>query len=178
MSANATGPSETWKPVPGFEGRYEVSDFGRVRSLDRVTMRRFIDGTVRGLPVHGRIRVSHAKASGHMALVLGKKTRRYVHDLVLRAFIGPPPVGCECRHLNGNPADNRLVNLAWGTRGRNVQDKKWHGSPQKLTVVQVMAIKAALKTPYRGLGNELAARYGVARCTIDDIKKGRTHVDV
>lgn len=50
-----------------------------------------------------------------------------VHSLVLIAFKGPRPEGMECRHLNGNPGDNRLENLAWGTHVENMADREKHG---------------------------------------------------
>ena len=50
------------------------------------------------------------------------RVRRYLHDLVLTAFVGPRPEGAVARHLNDDPTDNRLVNLAWGTRSENQHD--------------------------------------------------------
>jgi hypothetical protein len=52
---------------------------------------------------------------------------RLVHQVILEAFVGPCPEGLECRHLNGNPADNRSSNLKWGTRAENIEDEKKHG---------------------------------------------------
>ncbi len=95
---------ERWLAVPGFEGLYEVSDQGRVRSRERL------------------LRPSRQKR-GHMLAHLGSSAQRYVHRLVLEAFVGPAPKGMECRHLNGDPADNRLENLAWGTRFENFADR-------------------------------------------------------
>ena len=68
--------------------------------------------------------------SGHIDIhmrVHGKKKFAKAHQLILFAFVGPKPNGMECRHLNGNPADNRLENLVWGTRRENVFDSIKHG---------------------------------------------------
>ena len=51
-----------------------------------------------------------------------------VHHLVLEAFVGPCPPGKECRHLDGNPSNNHVSNLTWGTRLENMQDKVKHGT--------------------------------------------------
>jgi hypothetical protein len=60
--------------------------------------------------------------SGHMTVVLGRKAGSYcVHALVLLAFVGPRPKGKETLHLNHTPADNRLVNLRYGTRSENLK---------------------------------------------------------
>lgn len=107
---------EEWRDIPGYEGRYQASDLGQVRSLDRVEQT--IDG-----PRRYRGRVLHPgrrRASGHVAVCLGKRNTKDVHPLVLRAFVGPPPEGHEALHLNHTPTDNRLNNLRWGTRGENI----------------------------------------------------------
>jgi hypothetical protein len=54
--------------------------------------------------------------------VKGRQTNRFVHQLVLEAFVGPCPPGMECLHANDDATDNRLVNLRWGTHTENVQD--------------------------------------------------------
>jgi hypothetical protein len=65
---------------------------------------------------------------GHMTVYLGRKDQRFVHRLVLEAFVGPCPEGMECRHKDGNPGNNRLDNLAWGTRKENHADSVEHGT--------------------------------------------------
>ncbi len=64
---------------------------------------------------------------GHLKVSLSGKPRS-VHRLVLEAFIGPSPPGMECRHLDGNPRNNNLDNLKWGTKKENMQDMMRHGS--------------------------------------------------
>ena len=65
---------------------------------------------------------------GHLSVALGRGNSRCVHELVLLAFVGAKPPKHECRHLNGDPADNRLENLAWGTRSENIKDAVAHGT--------------------------------------------------
>lgn len=120
-------PGEEWKAIPEFEGLYEVSDRGRVRSLDR----EYTD--VRGARrrVSGRVRKQRLKRpDGYLILDLwrdGKQQTRRAHHLVLAAFVGPRAEGMECRHLNGDPSDNRRTNLAWGTPAENDADTIRHG---------------------------------------------------
>jgi hypothetical protein len=57
----------------------------------------------------------------------GRKKHLNVHRLVATAFHGPAPEGYECRHLNGDPTDNRAVNLRWGTSAENSADIRLHG---------------------------------------------------
>ena len=120
---------EIWRPVVGFESAYEVSDLGRVRSLDR---------SWKQLSRHGKEYTHHKKGRvlrpgpsnyGHLSVVLGRGNTRMVHTLVLEAFRGPrPSPKHDSRHINGDPTDNRLDNLAWGTRSENIRDAVAHGS--------------------------------------------------
>lgn len=120
--------TEQWLPVVGYEGLYEVSDLGRVRSVDRVVMRRG------GIPVRRKGQVMTFTARAHhgdlkVTLSRGGKGKTWlVHRLVLTAFRGPCPPSLECLHGNGNSADNRLVNLRWGTRSENQEDSVRHGT--------------------------------------------------
>jgi len=105
---------EIWKAVPGYEGKYEVSNLGRVNSFVKYKA--------------GLILKPGRMPSGHLSVALGRGHSRCVHELVLLAFIGAPLPKHECRHLNGNPADNRLENLKWGTRSENILDAVAHGT--------------------------------------------------
>lgn len=115
---------ERWRPVVGYEGLYEVSDLGRVRSLD------YVDA--RGRLWQGGPRKSHPNVrSGHPQIHLGRHGRRrmaYVHRLVLLAFVGPCPPGMEACHNDGNPTNNTLANLRWATRADNNLDRVRHGT--------------------------------------------------
>lgn len=120
---------ERWLPVPDWEGLYEVSDLGRVRSLDRY-VRVHHDGR-RLFP--GRIlKPQPASKYGHLKVgftVERSKVRWFqIHQLVMRAFVGPCPEGMETRHLDSNPRNNALANLAYGTRKENARDRVENGT--------------------------------------------------
>ena len=118
---------EDWRPVPGYESSYLVSDLGRVHSLDRRILR--IDGKVK--VVVGRIMRQTPNYNGHLRVQLYSNRKGvpfFVHTLVMAAFVGPRYEGMEVRHLNGDPADNRLSNLAYGTRSDNMVDSIRHGT--------------------------------------------------
>lgn len=101
---------ETWKPVAGYEGRYEVSDRGRVRTLCRI---------------HGggsRLLVPRVKPSGHLEVRLfkdGKHRALLVHRLVAMAFVEGYADGLVVNHRDENPQNNRADNLEWTTIARN-----------------------------------------------------------
>ena len=114
--------TETWKPVVGWEGLYEVSDLGRVWSLERTVT--FKDGRTRTW--NAAMRKPQVRPSGHLAVMLhrgGKRGKGYgIHQLVMAAFVGPCPAGMEVCHNNGDPTDNRLENLRYDTRAANIRD--------------------------------------------------------
>lgn len=119
--------TEHWRPVPGYEGTYEVSDFGRVRSLTRVVRRN--DGRTR--TIAGRILRCPKDDGGRRGLKLhadGEYKHARVHRLVLEAFVGPCPDGMEGCHNDGDHSNNRLDNLRWDTRSENMLDQVRHGT--------------------------------------------------
>lgn len=114
---------EQWKAVAGYEGAYEVSSLGQIRSLDRLARNgRRIGG--RGLkPVRGSggyFQVNLYGDNGPRVLL--------VHRLVLTAFGGSPPEGAQARHLDGDQSNNGADNLAWGTSSENIRDQLRHGT--------------------------------------------------
>lgn len=121
-----TSPEE-WRPVVGYEGLYEVSSKGRVRSVDRWYPHR-----TTGTPVMRRGRVLRGSYSnGYLRITLrkfgGAPETHSVHRLVATAFI-PNPGGLPVvRHLNDQRGENNRENLAWGTTQDNAQDAVKNG---------------------------------------------------
>lgn len=119
---------EEWRPVVGYEGLYEVSDLGNVRSVDRwVDYPNGARRLHRGQPL---VQQPHPR-SGHMSVSLSRNSkiqRGKVHSMVMAAFVGPRPGGADTRHRNGDPADNRLENLRYGSHSDNMYDAVDHGT--------------------------------------------------
>lgn len=185
-AVNDNSAEERWLPVVGFEGLYEVSSHGRVRSLDRVqSYERVLDD---GRVVHvdrnlkGRLLRAGTVESGHQLVMLGRGHPKLVHALVLTAFVGPRPAGYDSCHHDGDPANNRLGNLRWGTRSENMQDAIRHGTinrngmqgeahPRaKLSDAAVLAIRAANDASTE----QLASAYGVSRSAIKSVRSGKS----
>lgn len=112
---------ESWRPVPGYEGCYDVSDHGNIRSWH----------VYRGQPGPRGIALKRGKA-GYPIVRLsdgaGNGKTWNVHHLVATAFIGPKDPGLHVRHLDGSRLNNALSNLAFGTPSDNVQDSIAHGT--------------------------------------------------
>lgn len=112
---------DRWRDVAGYEGKYQVSRDGDVRSLDRVD--------AAGRAWRGRT-MRQAKLRDHPIVGLyrnGTQKIHYVHALVLTAFCSARPAGFECCHADGDPSNNRLENLRWDTRSANAIDTVRHG---------------------------------------------------
>ena len=175
---------ETWRPVVGYEGAYEVSDCGRARSVDRVVTR--TDGSL--LPLVGRIRAQHIDRGGYLRVSLSRdsKTRgARVHILVAKAFLSRPPGEVEVCHRNGNPRDNRVANLRWGTHKSNVEDAMRQGtfargSRRATAKLSEESIPDIRRLAHEGVSyNEIGRLFGVHHATIRSAVIGRSwsHVE-
>lgn len=117
---------EHWLPVVGYEGAYEVSDHGRVRSIDRVIETKRGPRTVRGRVLKFR----HHK-HGYPMVSPGFGKDALIHHWVLAAFVGPRPKGAVACHNDGNPANNTVSNLRYDTQSSNCFDTVRHGRNQQ-----------------------------------------------
>lgn len=168
---------EEWRDIPTLPPGYQASNLGRVRSWRRPGRAR-----VRfGQRPHLRKPVPNCR-TGYLALVFsvqGKHVCRYVHQLVLEAFVGLRTAP-EVRHRNNDFTDNRLSNLQWGTRRENVEDQRLSGTltrgclngMAKLSLRDVGEIRgSSLKI------RELAIQYRVSQATISRVRNGLRYAD-
>lgn len=119
---------EIWKPLPGFEGYYEISNMGKLRSMNR-TVNHSHGGTA--LKLGKEIKLQQIWSGYQRACVSrnGKPSSVSIHRAVCEAFHGEPPSPIHhAAHLNGVRNDNRASNLAWKTPSENEADKKIHGT--------------------------------------------------
>lgn len=118
--------TEEWRPVLGWEGLYEVSNQGRVRSVNRVAKSR--PGVTRA--IKGKVLRPRVSKGGYLVVWLyddGNRREQPTSRLVCAAWHGPCPPGMECRHLDDDKSNNTPANLRWGTRSENAYDKVRNG---------------------------------------------------
>lgn len=164
--------NEIWKDIPNYEGLYQVSDLGRVRSFDRIDAL----GRLR----RGRI-LKHSIVLGYNKLTLcgrdGSRKEIKVHRLVMLAFCGWSDL--QVNHINGIKTDNRLENLEYVTNRENsihavemgLIKKGEAARASKLTEIEAMEIKYSNK----GLTQkEVAAKYGVDHTAVSRIRREKT----
>lgn len=158
---------EIWKSIPEFEGYYEASSLGRIRSLDVIrTAPNGGEWVKKGQILKPRV----INDFGHLGVKLsvnGVKCDRTVHYLAATAFHGERPEGLLIRHLDGRPSNNAPSNLAYGTQVDNMADAIAHDTVEfgerrynaKLTNEVVIAIR--IKKSEGALNKDLAAEYGL-----------------
>ena len=167
--------AEVWKDIPGFEGLYEVSDTGGVRSRSRPITRTYKSGHVARTEHKGRILRQGTNKRGYRFVVLrrdGWSVTREVHRLVAAAFLPKPTPGqTQVRHLDGDRLNNARANLAWGTASENQLDLySYRGYHHRLTPDDVHEIRLRLSQGVTG--RELAKQFGVSESNISEIKQG------
>ena len=175
---------EQWKPVKNYEGLYEVSNTGLVRSLDRIDrLNRLKKGVLKAPCNNGR---------GYLCVNLkvhGKQSQKTLHRLVAEAFIPNPNNLPEVNHIDGNKANNHVDNLEWCTRNKNVShafrnglNRQYKGvdNPQaKLTEKDVIFIRANAK-PYDKKYSyaALSRRFNVSEPTIKEVVWRKSYANI
>lgn len=164
---------EAWRAVPGYEGCYEVSNLGNVRSVTRWSNGRLLNGKPMSpvLDSHGYATVRFYKE--------GVGTRHKLHRIVCRAFHGEPAEGQQAAHLDGDRSNARSDNLTWASQSENESHKKAHGTANtgqrhgmaRLTqeAVENVRTRAAAGENLSALARE----FGISTGHCSDIAKGK-----
>lgn len=162
--------NEEWRPVVGFEGRYEVSSHGRVR----------------GVGPRGRgVRKPYVTAAGYhqysFYIRRGSSPKNFLaHSLVAEAFLGPRPPRMFACHNDGNPAHNHLSNIRYDTPKSNGEDMVKHGRScrgtasvqAKMTEAQVAEMVAyRIETGVRY--QDVADKFGISKSNVQRIMAGK-----
>lgn len=167
--------TEEWRPIAGYEGFYEVSNLGRVRSLDRLVERAGRWGNDTAM-LCGRILKQTPNSKGYLRVYLardgGTITAR-VNRLVAKAFLEDPEAGKDlvC-HKNGDPADNNVKNLRWDHQVGNLADTiehgtRNHGKRHGLAKLDDTAVVAIRKEYSEGvLQRQIALKHGISRSNV------------
>ena len=162
---------EEWRPVPGFEGLYDVSSLGRLRSYWKIGWQ----GLLCAKP---RLCMIGSQKSKYIYVGLQRNRRGYyfgLHQIVLLAFIGPRPFGHQGAHLNGQSKDNRLINLAYVTVSENAVHKKQHGTERNPSRKLGLSDVAEIRRMYATGGKQpaIAAKFGMSQQQISRIVNHR-----
>ena len=171
---------EEWKDISEYEGLYQISNYGRVRSMDRLDRL--------GRKNKGRLRSGYVTKAGYRMVdlwKLGVRSKFSIHRLVMREFYGPSDLCVN--HKDSDRLNNKLENLEYCTHKQNTQHAIKTGSmtfksgeavwSSTLTEEQVKSIKTDLI--YKMKQKDIAALFGVSKSNIANIKNEATwkHID-
>ncbi len=163
-----------WRAIPSILG-FDVSDQGRVRSYwRRVGMPPKLDWSLESHPVS--LHKNTVSGAGYPSVRIMRKGY-YIHYLVLEAFVGPRPEGCEACHNDGDPSHSYLSNLRWDTKKANHADRIRHGTNRpgeqatgaKLTWEKVRQIRERKYSI-----EDTAQRFGICQATVYQVLRGDT----
>lgn len=174
MTEPNTQREEEWQPVKNHEGLYEVSNFGRVRSLPR----RCTGGRV--LKQYN----AHGKPVDYKNVRLSKKnklTSSLIHRLVAQAFLPNPENKPHVNHIDFNPNNNHVSNLEWCTNQENTNHSRERLPYGEKAGAAKLTNKQAIEIMNIGRADSFTStgkRYGVSRQTVSGIvnKKNWTHI--
>ena len=170
---------EIWKPVLGFEGFYEASNFGNVRSLKRVNKKnnKLLGGNLLK-PILGTRKYLVVNLTKP-----GTRKQIFLHKVIIEAFYGQRPQKMTVCHNDGNKLNCQLNNLRWAAQIENIADKKIHGTWQfgerignsRFTDQQIIEIRQKSLSP-----SEIVRRYGGSKTNAKRIASGKTwrHINV
>lgn len=171
-----TSDTEQWKDITGYEGFYQISNWGRVKSLPR-----WVRGVYNSKQYRkGGVLQPILDRDGYHFVNLSKNGNMQsirVHRLVLMTFIGHCPEGMECRHFpDRDVTNNHLENLSWGTKEQNTKDRTTHGTERfgerhhncKLTVAKVRRIRKLYTQgwSYKQLASKFRVDWTNIRCVV------------
>lgn len=171
-----------YREIPDFPG-YRVGDDGSVWSCRKPDPRRlaYYSGWKQLTPVLLHVGYYAVSICHTPPCPVRRYRRSYIHTLVLECFVGPRTGKQVARHLNGDPLDNRLSNLAWGEQSENMRDRSKHAASggfdklntnAKLVADQVRDIRE--KHANGATLHQLARKYGVSAATVRDAVYRRT----
>ena len=173
------GNEEIWRDIPGYEGYYQASSQGRIKSIARVVIVAPSKQAPHGYrrPVRERLLKQSLDRDKRPVVTLWRaheQLRAHVHSLVALAFLGATPDGMYVCHENGDSGDNRYLNLYHGTPTQNARDKRRHGTHLEgedipFAKLSEEDVRAIIANPH-GLSQEaLATCFGVAQSQISRI---------
>jgi len=169
---------EVWLPIPGHEGRYEVSNLGNFKSLPRTISWKTRWGTIAQRPHKGGFIHPDPHHTGYLQIKLGGKKIYRCHKLVAAAFLGPCPEGMIVSHSDDNKQNNRADNLEYMSSPDNVKRAyrtgclSNRGTTNGKAVLNDDMVRAILALPKSMMAREAAMIVGCKKHSITQVRNG------
>ena len=173
--SNIFDDNEVWVDIDGFDGYYQVSNLGRIRSY-----------LSRGCAKHREepVILSGSLVGGYIQIALrreGRTVQPMVHRLVAEAFVPNPDKKPEVNHINGDKADNRAGNLEWTTRSENMKHafytlhRHLGSEGKKVRCIETGVVYPSIHAAARDVGTSAPQISAVVRGTIRAKRAGGFH---
>jgi len=173
---------EIWKDIIGWEGYYKISNFGNVKSLDRIIQRYSnIEKRITDFKLKGKLLKPKTRKDGYKIIYLHKDKLRveaYIHKLVMQAFVGERPKDYHICHGDGNRGNNLLSNLRYDTASANSIDSLNHGTcyfnrgdKNPYSKIKEKDVPYILENKNKKTQDELAEEFNVTRQAISSIQR-------
>ena len=187
--------NENWKDIPGLEGKYQASDHGNIRSLDRTVKIHGKSGTVWTRKFKGVVLTPFINDKGYKVVckLFGRKSKTTVHRLIGITWIANPNAYLCINHKNHDRLDNRVENIEWCSQSQNIQHawdsgrmnaqlkkhKSRRGSAVKSAKLTDSIVRQIHELNNSGLTQQqIAEKFSVAQTTISRVLLGATWVHV
>lgn len=161
---------EQWKNIKGYEGRYQISNLGRVRSLPRI-----VSFGTQSRKIKGCIRKLKAKKNGYLFIQLNRDKKEHdyhIHRLVAESFVKGYFKGADVNHKDGNRQNNVYTNLEWCTRSQNIlHSLRVLGAKRRHRSVVSISASGTIKK-YKSIA-EAARITGISNSSIGDCARHR-----
>lgn len=166
---------EIWKDIEGYEGKYQISTFGRVKSMERKSRNRcgsYVRKEKILKPINHR--------QGYLKVNINRNKRDFIHRLVAKTFIPNPLNKEQVNHIDDNKSNNFINNLEWVTNGENVKKAYETGRIKKLcgelnpsatlTLDKVKIIRSKFKSglKMKNIANEFNVSYSAINRIINN----------
>jgi hypothetical protein len=168
---------EIWKDITGYEGCYQISNYGRAKSLDRIIPRKLKDGSTQMINFKGKLLSPRKHNNGYENIQLSGKNY-YLHRLAARAFLPNETEKKEVNHKDFNKSNNHISNLEWVTHSENQKHSAKFGEENKTSKLSNQDV-AFIKGNYIPYSKEFGAvalseKFGVSKQLISRISLGKS----
>ncbi len=171
---------EIWKDVKNYEGLYELSNFGKVRTVERIVLRKSKLGKLTNFKINSKIKIANLSKGGYLTIAIVKENKTittYLHRIIAEVFVEKEkPNYNVVNHINGIKTDNRIENLEWTSSSQNnihALDNFLRETRKNISIEFIEKVKELRNNGFKNY--EIANQLNSTTSIIQGITSGRTY---